>query len=229
MKNLSKKIKNNRQHIKTNKIYPVKEGIKLLKNLQLAKFNESIDAAFHININTKKSEQNIRGSILLPYGTGKKSKIAVFATGKNAEIAKMLNVDAVGTEELADIIKKNKTKFDVVIASPDTMNIVSKLGPILGPRGIMPNPKFGTVTENIEKSIQEAKIGKINYRNDKNGIIHSSFGKINFSTTQLYQNLKILFNAIKKSKPNQLKGIYCKKISLSSTMGPGIIIDHLSL
>ncbi|WP_075431646.1 50S ribosomal protein L1 [Buchnera aphidicola] len=229
MKKLSKKKKQNQQKIKKNKLYSAKNGINFLKQLKLAKFNESIDAAFYLNINTKKSEQNIRGSILLPHGTGKKSKIAVFATGKNAEIAKSLNVDAVGTEDLADIIKNKKIVFDIIIASPDTMKIVSKLGPILGPRGIMPNPKFGTVTEDIKKSIEEAKIGKVNYKNDKNGIIHSSFGKINFSEKKLYQNLQILFNAIKKSKNNQSKGIYCKKISLSTTMGPGITIDHLSL
>lgn len=229
MKKISKKKDQNNKRITENKIYSAQEGIKFLKNLKPAKFNESIDVAFHLNINTKKSEQNIRGSILLPHGTGKKSKIAVFATGKNVEIAQKLGITSIGTEDLANEIIKNKKKFDVIIASPDTMKVVSKLGPILGPRGIMPNPKFGTVTENIEKSIKEAKIGKINYKNDKNGIIHSSFGKINFSENQLYQNLKALFNAIKKSKTNQSKGIYCKKISLSTTMGPGITIDHLSL
>lgn len=229
MKKKSKKINFNQKKIKQKKTYEIKKAIKILKTMQSANFIESIDAAFHLNIDSKKSEQNIRGSILLPHETGKKIKIAVFTTGQNAKIAISAGADYVGMEDLANIIQKQKKKFDVIIASPESMDTVKKLGPILGPRGIMPNPKLGTVTTDIKKSIVEAKKGKITYKNDKNGIIHSSFGKINLSNKKIYENFLALFNTIKKSKPNQIKGIFFKKISISTTMGPGIIINHMSL
>ncbi len=216
-------------HKKKKKIYSFYEAIKILKKNKPANFIESIDANFNLNINSKKSEQNIRGSTILPYGTGKKIKIGVFTTGKNIIIAQSSGADFVGMEDLADIIKKKKMIFDVIIASPESMETVRKLGPILGPKGIMPNPKLGTVTTDIQRAIADYRNGKINYKNDKNGIIHSSFGKINFSDKQLYKNFIELYQSIKKSKPAQLKGIFFKKISLSTTMGPGIIIDHLSL
>ncbi len=211
------------------KFYDIKNAIKILKKLQPAKFIESIDASFSLNINPKKHEHNIRGSILLPHGTGKKIKIAVFTTGDNVKIAQTSGADFVGTENLADIITKQTIKFDIVIASPETMEIVKKLGPILGPRGIMPNPKFGTVSTNIKQSVEEARRGKITYRSDKSGIIHSNFGKINFSDNDLYENFLILYNSIKQAKPAQLKGMYFKNINISTTMSPGINIDYLSL
>ncbi|VFP85582.1 50S ribosomal protein L1 [Buchnera aphidicola (Cinara pseudotaxifoliae)] len=226
---LSKKKKFNQNLRNQKTIYTIQSAIKILKKMKSANFIESIDAAFHLNINPKKSEQNIRGSILLPHGTGKKIKIGVFTTGKNVTVAKESGADFVGMEDLASIIKKQTIKFDLIIASPETMEIVGKLGPILGPRGIMPNPKFGTVTENIQQAIQEARQGKINYRNDKNGIIHSNFGKINFSEIHLYENFLTLHNNIKQAKPRQLKGIFYKKISISTTMSPGIFIDYLNL
>ncbi|ABJ90507.1 50S ribosomal protein L1 [Buchnera aphidicola BCc] len=226
---MKKKKKNYTFNKKNKKIYNIKEAIQLLKNKKSAKFIESIDAAFNLNIDPKKSEQNVRGSVLLPHGTGNTIKIAVFTTGKNIKIAQLAGADYVGLEDLANLITNQKKKIDLVIASPETMHIVGKLGPILGPKGIMPNPKFGTITKDIKKAIQEAKKGKINYRNDKNGIIHSNFGKINFSEKELYENFLTLYQDIKKSQPNQFKGIYYKKINISTTMGPGIIIDHLSL
>ncbi|VFP78008.1 50S ribosomal protein L1 [Buchnera aphidicola (Cinara cuneomaculata)] len=229
MKKISKKMQVNLIKIKKKKIYSLHEAIKILKTMKLANFIESVDATFHVNINPKKSEQNIRGSILLPHGTGKKIKIGVFTTGKNIDVANKYGADFVGTEDLAEIIKKQTIKFDLIIASPETMDLVGKLGPILGPQGIMPNPKFGTISTDLKKSILEARKGKINYKNDKNGIIHSNFGKINFSQIQLYENFLTLYKNIMKSKPNQLKGIFYKKISISTTMSPGIIIDHLSL
>ncbi|VFP87811.1 50S ribosomal protein L1 [Buchnera aphidicola (Cinara piceae)] len=229
MQKKSKKMQFNQKKKKNKKNYKIEKAIKILKSMKHANFIESIDAAFNLNINTKKSEQNIRGSVILPHGTGKKIKIAVFTTGKNVKIAQSCGADFVGMEDLANIIKKQKIKFDLIIASPESMELVGKLGPILGPRGIMPNPKFGTVTNNIEKSIQDARKGKINYKNDKNGIIHSNFGKINFSHKHLYANFLALYNSIRQSKPTQLKGIYYKKISISTTMGLGINIDHLSL
>ncbi|VFP83492.1 50S ribosomal protein L1 [Buchnera aphidicola] len=229
MKKISKKMQFNLKKTEIKKKYTINSAIEILQSMKPANFIESVDATFILNINSKKSEQNIRGSILLPHGTGKKIKIGVFTTGKNIKIAKKYGADFVGMEDLAVIIKKQTIKFDLIIASPETMNLVGKLGPILGPRGIMPNPKFGTISTDIKKSLKDARKGKINYRNDKNGIIHSNFGKINFSKIQLYENFLTLYNQITLSKPNQLKGIYYKKISISTTMSPGIIIDHLSL
>ncbi|VFP79041.1 50S ribosomal protein L1 [Buchnera aphidicola] len=229
MKEKSKKKQFNQKKKKKKKNYKINKAIEILKKIKPANFIESIDVAFNLNINPKKSEQNVRGSVILPHGTGKKIKIAVFTTGKNIKIAQSYGADFVGMEDLANIIKKQKIKFDLIIASPEAMELVGKLGPILGPRGIMPNPKFGTVTKNIKKSIKDARKGKINYKNDKNGIIHSNFGKINFSNKNLYENFLALYHSIKQSKPAQLKGIYYKKISISTTMGPGINIDHLSL
>ncbi|MGI4816684.1 MAG: 50S ribosomal protein L1 [Janthinobacterium lividum] len=229
MTKISKKKKFNQKLRNQKNTYTIQSAIKILKTMKSANFVESVDAAFHLNINPKKSEQNIRGSVLLPHGTGKKIKIGVFTTGKNIEIAKESGADFVGMEDLANVIKKQKIIFDIIIASPETMEIVGKLGPILGPKGIMPNPKFGTVTENIKQSIQEARQGKVNYRNDKSGVIHGNFGKINFSEIHLYENFLTLFNNIKQSKPNQLKGVLYKKISISTTMSPGISINYLTL
>lgn len=229
MKKQSKRNKSNLKKIEKNKIYEVKEGLEILKTLKSTKFLETIEINFNLNINTKKTNQNIKGFVILPHGTGKNIKIAVFTTGKNIEIAKLCGVEAIGLEDLAEKIKKNSSLFDLIIASPETMKIVSKLGPILGPKGLMPNPKFGTITENIKKAIKEAKNGKVCYKNDKNGVIHSIVGKINFSNQKLYENIKTLFEAIKKSKPSQSKGFFIKKISISTTMGPGITINHMSL
>lgn len=224
-----KKTNTQKNQKKEKKIFSIQKGIEILKKSKKRKFIESIDAAFNLNINPKKPEQNIRNTAILPHGTGKNIKIAVFTTGKNIKIAYSQGADTVGMEDLAEIIKKKKQKFDIIIATPETMQLVGTLGPILGPRGLMPNPKFGTVTQNIKSTIQEIKSGKIHYKNDKNGIIHSTFGKINFSNQELFENFLSLYNAIKKSRPPLSKGLFFKKISVSSTMGPGIIINHLLL
>lgn len=212
-----------------NKIETLANGIQFLKNQKKRKFLESVDVTFNLNINVKKIEQNIRNTVVLPHGTGKKLNIAVFTTGRNVEIATNLGINTVGMENIIDTVKKNKKKFNVVIATPEAMILVGKLGSILGPRGIMPNPKFGTVTTDIKKCINEIRKGKINYKNDKNGIIHSIIGKINFSNKQLTDNFLKLYESIKKNKPSQLKGTYFNKITLSTTMSPSIEINISSI
>ncbi|WP_343189486.1 50S ribosomal protein L1 [Buchnera aphidicola] len=209
-----KKIKN-----KNNK-YNFIEAIKLLKKISTRKFNESIDIAINLGIDPKKTDQNIKGTINLPYGNGKKKKIAVFSDKK-----KIIDADFIGLEDLAKKIKENKIKFDIIIATPQTMKIVGKLGPILGPKGLMPNIKFGTITNNIEKTIKKIKKGQINYKNDKNGILHLSIGKINFNNKYLKKNFQTCITTIKKNKPTTSKGIYIKKIFISSTMSPSLKIN----
>lgn len=211
------------------KLYPVIEALTLVKETATAKFDESIDIAVQLGIDPKKSDQLVRGSVVLPAGTGKTVRVAVFAQGEKAEQAKQAGADIVGMEDLADQIKAGVMNFDVVIASPDTMRIVGTLGQILGPRGLMPNPKVGTVTPDVVTAINNAKAGQVRYRNDKNGIIHTTIGKVDFDDAKLKENLEALLDALKKAKPANAKGQYIKKISVSTTMGAGVTVDPSSL
>ncbi|WP_284443235.1 50S ribosomal protein L1 [Buchnera aphidicola] len=229
MNKTAKRIKNIKKDINFEKLYHIDDLINLLKKLSKVKFNESIDIAINLGIDSKKSDQNIRGSIVLPNGIGRFIRVAVFTQGNNVEIAKNAGAELIGMEDLAEKIKKEGVNFDVVIASPDAMKVVTQLGQILGPRNLMPNPKLGTVTTNIAEAIKNAKTGQVRYRNDKNGIIHATIGRINFNKNQIKENFNIFLEAIKKSKPPQSKGIYIKKIVLSTTMGIGLILDQSTL
>ncbi|MGP1953331.1 MAG: 50S ribosomal protein L1 [Arsenophonus sp. ET-KM2-MAG3] len=229
MAKLTKHMRNIRKKIDVTKQYDIIEAISLLKELATAKFTESIDVAVNLGIDARKSDQNIRGATILPYGIGRSVRVAVFAQGVNAEKAIEAGAELVGMQDLVDKIKFGEMNFDVVIASPDTMCIVGQLGQILGPRGLMPNPKVGTVTSNITEAVKNAKTGQIRYRNDKNGIIHAVIGNINFNNSELKENLEVLLVALKKAKPSSSKGVYFKKISLSTTMGAGITIDQSGL
>ncbi|WWO97866.1 MAG: 50S ribosomal protein L1 [Candidatus Dasytiphilus stammeri] len=211
------------------KIYAIQEAIILLKKLASAKFIESIDVAVNLGIDARKTDQAVRGAIVLPHGTGRSTRVAVFAQGANVKDAMEAGADIVGMHDLAELISKGEMPFDLVIASPDVMQLVSKLGHILGPRGLMPNPKLGTITTNISEAVRNAKSGQICYRNDKNGIIHTTIGKVNFTSNDLKENLEALIIALIKAKPMQSKGVYLKKISLTTTMGIGIVIDQSSL
>lgn len=229
MAKLSKRLRLIRDKVDPLKRYDIKEGLTLLKSVALAKFVESVDVAVNLGIDARKSDQNVRGAVLLPNGTGRTVRVAVFTQGANAEAAKLAGADLVGMEELAEQIKQGKLDFDVVIASPDAMRIVGQLGQILGPRGLMPNPKVGTVTPNIGEAVQQAKAGQVRYRNDKSGIIHSTIGKADFTVEQLQENLEVLLAALKKIKPTTSKGVYLKKVAISTTMGAGITIDQTTL
>ncbi|UVK78595.1 MAG: 50S ribosomal subunit protein L1 [Sodalis sp. Ffu] len=229
MAKLTKRMRLIRDKFDSTKQYDIIEAINLLKELATAKFVESIDVAVNLSIDARKSDQNVRGATVLPHGTGRRVCVAVFSQGINAEIAKAAGADLVGMDDLANQIKKGEFNFDVVIASPDAMRIVGQLGQILGPRGLMPNPKIGTVTPNIAIAVKNAKAGQILYRNDKNGIVHTTIGKINFESNQLKENLETLLIALKKNKPTQTKGLYIKKVSLSTTMGASIVINQNNL
>ncbi|WP_343154288.1 50S ribosomal protein L1 [Buchnera aphidicola] len=224
-----KRIKKIKKNIDLTKLYNIDESIKLLKNSSKVNFIESIDIAINLGINPKKSDQNIRGTTILPHGVGRTIKVAVFTQGENIEIAKKSGAEYVGMEDLSEKIKKEGIIFDAVIASPDAMKIVTQLGHILGPRGLMPNPKLGTVSTNISEAVKNAKTGQIFYRNDKNGIIHATIGRINFHENQIKDNFNTFLESIKKVKPPQSKGIYIKKIVLSSTMGVGLTLDQSNL
>jgi large subunit ribosomal protein L1 len=200
-----------------------------LKKASNAKFNETIDISINLGIDAKKSEQNVRGSMVLPNGTGKKLKVIVFAQNEQVDAAKNAGADEVGLEDLAEKIKSGFREFDVVIATPDTMRIVGQLGQILGPKGMMPNPKDGTVTKNVEDAVIKAKTGQIRFRNDKGGVVHCSIGKIDFSEESIKENLESLLEEIIKSKPSSAKGVFIKKVTVSSTMSPGITIDHSTI
>lgn len=229
MAKLSKRARIAREKINTSKEYAFNEAVSLLKELATAKFAESIDVAINLGIDARKSDQNVRGAAVLPHGTGKDVRVAVFTQGANVELAKEAGADIVGMEDLAELVKKGEMNFDVVVASPDAMRVVGQLGQILGPRGLMPNPKTGTVTPDVATAVRNAKAGQVRYRNDKNGIIHASIGKIAFEENQIQENLAALVEALKKAKPSSAKGIYISKISLSTTMGAGVAIDQASL
>ncbi len=211
------------------KQYPLDEALTLLKGTASAKFDESVDVAINLGIDAKKSEQNVRGSAVLPRGTGKTVRVAVFAEGNAAEAAKKAGADIVGFQDLADQIKAGNINFDVVIAAPDAMRVVGQLGQILGPRGLMPNPKVGTVTPNVAKAVENAKAGQVQFRIDKAGIIHCAIGKASFGADALKENLTALLAAVNKSKPSTSKGVYLKKLTLSTTMGPGVRVDTATL
>jgi large subunit ribosomal protein L1 len=219
----------NQESIDTNQHYSLDEAISLLKKTSNAKFNETIDIAINLGIDAKKSDQNVRGSMVLPNGTGKTLRVIVFAQSEQVDAAKNAGADKVGFEDLAEEIKSGFSEFDVVIATPDTMRIVGQLGKILGPKGMMPNPKDGTVTKNVEDAVIKAKTGQIRFRNDKGGVVHCPIGKIDFSEESIKENLESLLGAIMKSKPSSAKGAFIKKVTVSSTMGPGITIDHSTI
>ena len=215
--------------IDSNKSYALAEALKMTKEFAVAKFDESVDVAVSLGIDPRKSDQLVRGSVVLPAGTGKTVRVAVFAQGEKAEVAKAAGADIVGFEDLAAEIKAGNLNFDRVIATPDAMRIVGQLGQILGPRGLMPNPKVGTVTMDVALAVKNAKAGQVQYRTDKGGIVHSTIGRASFDAAKLEENLKALIDALLKAKPAATKGQYLKRISLSSTMGPGVRVDASTL
>lgn len=229
MSKVTKKQKKILEAIKLNHLYSASEAINLLKQFASTKFRESLDISVNLGVDPRKSDQVVRSSTNLPKGTGKVVRVAVFAQGDNATKAKAAGADIVGFEDLADKIKAGVMDFDVVIATPDAMRIVGQLGQILGPRGLMPNPKVGTVTTNVEAAVNDAKSGQVRYRTDKNGIIHCTVGKVDFAAEDVIENIVALVSDLKKAKPSASKGQYLKKISLSTTMGPGLAIDISSL
>tara|TARA_A100001011_G_scaffold337359_1_gene367456 strand:- start:546 stop:1244 length:699 start_codon:yes stop_codon:yes gene_type:complete len=229
MQKKSKRIQESQELVKRNTLYDLDEAIKIVKKAATAKFSESIDLTVQLGIDAKKSDQNVRGAIVLPSGTGKKVRVAVFAQGEKADQANEQGAEIVGMEELAKEIKSGKLDFDVLIASPDTMRLVGSLGQILGPRGLMPNPKVGTVTQDIAQAVKNAKAGQVQYKTDKSGIIHCSIGQSKFDDSAIKENLMAVIGALNKSKPAASKGVYLKKIALSSTMGPGVKVEPQSL
>ena len=229
MAKLTKRMRTIREKVDVTKEYEINEAVALLKELATAKFVESVDVAVNLGIDARKSDQNVRGATVLPHGTGRDIRVAVFTQGANAEAAKAAGADLVGMDDLAEQVKKGVMDFDVVIASPDAMRVVGQLGTILGPRGLMPNPKVGTVTPNVAEAVKNAKAGQVRYRNDKNGIIHTTIGKASFEANQLQENLEALLVALKKAKPSSAKGSYLKKVSISTTMGAGVAVDQASL
>ena len=230
MAKLSKRQKLIREKVDSTRAYSVDEAVALLAGLgQNVKFKESVDVAVNLGVDARKSDQVVRSSTVLPHGTGKSVRVAVFTQGANAEKATAAGADIVGMDDLADEVKKGNMDFDVVIATPDAMRVVGQLGQILGPRGLMPNPKVGTVTADVETAVKNAKAGQVRYRTDKNGIIHAPLGNVEFSAQNIKENLEALVADLKKAKPASSKGVYLKKITISSTMGPGLTIDQGTL
>ena len=229
MAKLTKRIRAIREKIEAGRLYPVEEAFELLKEVSSVKFKESVEVCINLGVDPRKSDQVVRGSTVLPKGTGKTVRVAVFAQAANADAAREAGADIVGFEDLAEEIKGGKMDFDVVIATPDAMRVVGKLGQILGPRGLMPNPKVGTVTPDVVEAVNNAKAGQVRYRTDKAGIIHCSIGKVDFPPADLRQNLEALIRDLVKLKPSSAKGIYMKKITVSSTMGPGLAVEQGSL
>ena len=229
MAKLSKKAKLIKSKVDKTKQYSIIDAVNILKEVRAEKFSEAIDVSVNLGIDPRKSDQNVRGATVLPNGTGKTVRVAVFTQGPNADAAKAAGADIVGMEDLAELVKKGEMNFDVVIASPDAMRVVGQLGQILGPRGLMPNPKVGTVTPDVVTAVKNAKSGQVRYRTDKGGIIHCTLGKVSFDATAIKGNLEVLLADLRKAKPSAAKGIYIKKISISSTMGPGLWIDASSI
>lgn len=229
MARLTKRAKAIAEKVEHGKQYPIDEALGLLSELASAKFRESVDVSVNLGVDPRKSDQVVRSSTVLPHGTGKTVRVAVFTQGANAEAAKEAGADIVGMEDLADEIKRGMMDFDVVIASPDAMRVVGQLGQILGPRGLMPNPKVGTVTPDVATAVNNAKAGQVRYRTDKAGIIHCTIGKVDFKVEQLRENLQTLLADLTKLKPSAAKGVYMKKITVSTTMGPGLAIDQTTL
>lgn len=229
MAKISKRRAAIREKLEPGKHYPLEEALGLIKELSSAKFTESVEVSVNLGVDPRKSDQVVRGSTVLPNGTGKTVRVAVFAQGDNAEKATAAGADIVGFEDLAETIKGGEMNFDVVIATPDAMRVVGQLGQILGPRGLMPNPKVGTVTADVETAVRNAKAGQVRYRTDKAGIIHCAIGKVDFDVAALKENLAALLADLRKAKPAASKGAYLKKLTVSSTMGPGIAVDQSSL
>ena len=229
MAKLSKRMQAIRAKLMPGKFYPVEEALGLLKELSGVKFRESVDAAVNLGVDPRKSDQVVRSATVLPHGTGKTVRVAVFAQGANAEAAKAAGADVVGFEDLAESVKAGNLDFDVVIASPDAMRVVGQLGKILGPRGLMPNPKVGTVTPDVVGAIRNAKAGQVRYRTDKAGIIHCTIGKVDFGPKQLQENLQALLHDLQKIKPATSKGVYIRRVTVSTTMGPGLAVDQATL
>ncbi len=226
---LSKRVRAIKEKLTPGKLYTPVEAFAFLKSMPLAKFNESVEVCVNLGIDSRKSDQGVRGSIVLPKGTGRTIRVAVFTSPAHADAATKAGADIVGLDDLAEKVKAGEINFDVVIATPDAMRVVGQLGQVLGPRGMMPNPKDGTVTPDVTTAVKNVKAGQARYRTDKAGIIHCMIGKINFTADDLVQNLETLIAALKKAKPNSAKGIYFKKITVSSTMGPGLQIDMSSV
>lgn len=229
MAKLSKRVRAIREKVAPGKVYAILDAIQILKDLPKVKFNESVDVSINLGIDIRKSDQTVRGATVLPHGTGRTVRVAVFAQGANADTAKAAGADVVGFEDLAESMKGGDLNYDVVIATPDAMRVVGTLGQVLGPRGLMPNPKVGTVTADVANAVKNAKGGQVRYRADKGGILHCTIGKVDFDKAHLKENLESLLVDVKKAKPAGTKGIFLKKITLSSTMGPGLIIDLTSL
>ena len=229
MAKLTKKQKALQAKVVSQKLYPLQEALALAKETATAKFDESIDIAVNLGVDARKSDQVVRGSVVLPAGTGKTVRVAVFAQGDKAEAAKAAGADVVGFDDLAADVKAGKLDFDIVIATPDAMRIVGQLGQFLGPRGLMPNPKVGTVTMDVTTAVNNAKAGQVQYRTDKAGIVHATLGRASFTVEQLETNFKALIDALSKAKPASSKGQYLKKIAVSATMGPGVRVDQASL
>ena len=226
---VAKRVKAWAGKIQPGKQYSIDEALALVREFAKAKFPESVDVAVNLGIDASKSDQQVRGSTVMPHGIGKSVRVAVFTGGKNQEVARAAGADIVGLEDLAEKVKAGEMNFDVVIASPDAMRVVGQLGQILGPRGLMPNPKVGTVTPNVADAVKNAKAGQVRYRSDKGGVVHCTIGKANFEPAKLKENLSALLQDLQKVKPAASKGIYLKRISLSSTMGPGVPVEQSSL
>ena len=229
MASASKRNKAIREKLEPGKVYVVDEALALLKELSSVKFTESVDVAIRLGVDPRKSDQNVRGSTVLPNGTGKTVRVAVFTQGDNVEKAKEAGADVVGMDDLHDQIKGGDMAFDVVIATPDAMRVVGRLGQLLGPRGLMPNPKVGTVATDVAAAVRNAKAGQVRFRTDKGGIIHSTIGKVDFEVDALRDNLMALLTDLKKLKPASAKGQYLKKVAVSTTMGPGLVVDHAAM
>ena len=229
MAKLSKKAKLIAEKVDKSKQYSISESVSLLKEFANPKFDEGVDVSVVLGVDPRKSDQNVRGASVLPNGTGKTVRVAVFTQGPNADAAKEAGADVIGMDDLADQVKKGEMDFDVVIASPDAMRVVGQLGQILGPRGLMPNPKVGTVTPDVATAVKNAKSGQVRYRTDKGGIVHCSIGKVSFDEASIKQNLEFLIADLNKAKPSAAKGVYLKKVVVSSTMGPGLWIDQSSI
>ncbi|MEQ5803296.1 50S ribosomal protein L1 [Halomonas sp. H10-9-1] len=229
MAKLSKRAQMISEKVDSTKVYSLDEAVALLAELSTVKFKESLDVAINLGVDPRKSDQVVRGATVMPNGTGKDVRVAVFTQGANADAAKEAGADIVGMDDLAEQVKKGQLDFDVVIASPDAMRVVGQLGQILGPRGLMPNPKVGTVTPDVATAVKNAKAGQVRFRTDKNGIIHTTLGKVDFDASAIQGNLDALVADLKRLKPSTSKGVYFKKVTLSTTMGPGVTIDHSGL
>lgn len=229
MAKLSKRQRAINEKVEAGKAYSIEEAVALLKDVSTVKFPESFEVAINLGIDARKSDQQVRGATTLPNGTGKEVRVAVFTQGANADAAKEAGADLVGMDDLAEKVKAGEMDFDVVVASPDAMRVVGQLGQVLGPRGLMPNPKTGTVTPDVATAVKNAKAGQVRYRTDKNGIVHGAIGRVNFEADAVKQNLEALIVDLKKAKPAAAKGAYFKKMTISTTMGPGLLLDQASL